>query len=275
MCTVVYRVSEGNKLMFYALSLLVIIAIYIVLEIIARVFKSSDAIELEQRHRYIMAKKALKAEQDAAKRIIDRITLSESESALLSSLDFDPDLILKLKKLTKSEAKPLLQIHHEDITYESPDAPCEGIFFPIPDAYFQTSHNYGSVIRDYGDLMDECESEGYLLFMNDSHTYGKGMAVIKGSEIWDAIRYRKTRADNFGLCTEDIIERLKTWDVCSVIGVSFDWVLIKFANYSSDPNRLAQEIYTFCPDTVMQGCGTIEHLEDYLDVSDEILLWWD
>jgi len=261
--------------MFYALSLLVIIAICIVLEIIAKVFKSSDAIELEQRHKFIMAKKAFKAKQDAARRITDRITLSESECALLSSLDFDPDLILKLKKLAKSEAKPLLQIHHEDNTYESPDAPCEGIFFPIPDAYFQTPPNYGSVFRDYSDLMYEFESKGYLLFMNDSHTYGKGMAVIKGTEIWDVIRYRKTRADNFGLCTEDIIERLKTWDVCSVIGVSFDWVLIKFTNYSSDPHRLAQEIYAFCPDIVMQGCGTIEQLEKYLDVSDELLLWWD
>jgi hypothetical protein len=37
----------------------------------------------------------------------------------------------------------------------------------------------------------------------------------------------------------------------------------------------AEDIYKFCPDIVEQGCGSISKLIEIIDVTGQILLWWD
>lgn len=271
-----------NKYVFYGASLLVVIAIYLVFATIARVFKSSASVELEQKHQQLLAAKAAKAKAEtertkaeAEQRRRERIQLTEEETALIDSLDFDGELILKLKRFTGTDIKPLLQVDHESNSYEDPAAPCEGIFLQSSNPDWQSSATYRYISYEYGDLIAECESKGYLLFFNHSYTYGNGLAIIRGSEPWDILRYRKINANDMGFSTEQIIAKLKEWDVVRVLSASFDSIQIKFADFPSDPKSLAQSIASFCPDVLEQTGKTLAQLEDYLDVSDEIYLWWD
>ena len=36
-----------------------------------------------------------------------------------------------------------------------------------------------------------------------------------------------------------------------------------------------QDIYKLCPNIVNQGCGSISNLIEIIDVTGQILLWWD
>ncbi|MCH4295923.1 DUF4253 domain-containing protein [Shewanella sp. 3B26] len=271
-----------NKFVVYSTSLIVVAAIYMLLTTIAKVFKSSATDELEKKHQKAMANKAAKAREEAERakteaeaRRRERIKLTEEETVLIDSLGFDSELILKLKRFTNSAVKPLLQVHNQDITYEDPAGPCEGIFLQSSNPDWQSSVAHKRISFDYGDLMTECESKGYLLFFNHSYTYGNGFAIIKGSEPWDVLHYRKTNANNMGFSTEEIIAKLKEWDVVRVLSVSFDSTLVKFADFPSDPKALAKSVVAFCPDILQQNDSTQEQLEDYFDVCDEIYLWWD
>lgn len=46
-------------------------------------------------------------------------------------------------------------------------------------------------------------------------------------------------------------------------------------NMPSDLLNLAADIYEFCPDIVNQGCGSVSNLMEIMEVTGQVLLWWD
>lgn len=203
-------------------------------------------------------------------KVLQRSTLQKNEVDLITQLEFDQNLILKLKQYAGGPIEHLPKVNSEDITYENEGEFVDGLFLPysLHSGKFISTSNY-----DFIALKQELLSSNYLIFKNKSYRYGEGIAVLKGTEQWDILRYRKTFADD--ISTEDIIKQLKYWNVAEIIGVDFDKVEIDFGYYHHDIKQLAHEIYEFCPDIIVQGLGTLEQLEEYLDVRTDLTLWWD
>ncbi len=58
-------------------------------------------------------------------------------------------------------------------------------------------------------------------------------------------------------------------------GIDFDWLEGRFTSAIRDPVGLARRFYTFCPDIVDQGTGTVEALVTELEQSQRLYCWWD
>ncbi|HEY8751319.1 MAG TPA: DUF4253 domain-containing protein [Tepidisphaeraceae bacterium] len=84
------------------------------------------------------------------------------------------------------------------------------------------------------------------------------IAVLKTSDPYAMIRLRKSDGANYGLFTEDILDRLDAWRKLGdfeVVGASGSWVAIQFARLPENICTFAEEVYLFCPDSVTQGVG--------------------
>lgn len=102
--------------------------------------------------------------------------------------------------------------------------------------------------------------------------------MIKTKDQFDILRYQATNGGNYGIDTDSIVNVLKRWDEkykIEILGADYDWVEGQFLNPPKDFNELANSMYHFCPDIVIQGTGTVDALEDELSQSNQLYLWWD
>jgi len=67
---------------------------------------------------------------------------------------------------------------------------------------------------------------------------------------------RQTNGVNFGVYTQDVLDRLDEWaERCSfaVLGAGWDWVELKFDTLPDDVEDFAEDVVEFCPDTIDQA----------------------
>lgn len=103
------------------------------------------------------------------------------------------------------------------------------------------------------------------------------LAVLRTRDPLDAVRVMGTRGVNHGIDTDSIISRLRDWDVrygLGIIGAGRDWVEADLT-VLDEVDRLAAEVFAFCPDVVEQGTGTVEALADEMRRRRKLYLWWD
>jgi hypothetical protein len=81
-------------------------------------------------------------------------------------------------------------------------------------------------------------------------------------------------AGNYGITTDDIVERLTKWQsLCSftVTHAETDTVDITFNTLPKDMDAFVRDLYDFCPDLVDQGTGCTEELvEMYEELSPQL-----
>lgn len=86
---------------------------------------------------------------------------------------------------------------------------------------------------------------------------------------------------NYSVTNEQILKRLKEWDVKfgieKILDLNFDTLHIQLRKKisSSEALELAKEIYEFCPDVIDQGSGSVEHYAEETLEANAIFLWWD
>ena len=76
----------------------------------------------------------------------------------------------------------------------------------------------------------------------------------------------------------EVIARMRQWEnrySFDIIAVGFDFVEAIFTRPPADMYSFAREVYSFCPDVVDQGTGTVEALADEMRRSNRLFLWWD
>lgn len=108
--------------------------------------------------------------------------------------------------------------------------------------------------------------KGYRAFWSERHKPNgtretHEVAVLKTSDPFAMIRLRRTDGANYDVSTDDIIDRLTGWQqMCTfdVVGASRDWVALVFAKLPEKICAFAEEIYSFCPDSVGQGVGLLQ-----------------
>lgn len=194
--------------------------------------------------------------------------LTTHEMELIKKINFNSDLLIELKGLTKSDFKQLPAIEEEtgDI-YE--DKFYEGV-------YSDTTED--QAVQYVKKLKNKFRENGYLIFVFENNDDKKGVAVIKGTDDLDIIRYRRTDGINYDLENTAVVAKISEWKTkygLIIIGCSRDWVQIEFDKLPSNLDSFAKEVYAFCPDSVDQGVGSIENLKEAIKEMNGLWLWWD
>lgn len=195
-------------------------------------------------------------------------TLTTSESELLRKIEFNADIMSELKDLTRSELHQLPAIDEEtgDVVHEKY---YKGIYSETTEAY---------AVEFVKKLKAKFRAHGYLIFVFEGEVNEKGVAVIKGQDELDILRYRRTDGINYDLNNEDVVKKVSEWKSAfglQVIGCSRDWLYLEFDELPKDIAAFAKEVYEFCPDTVDQGVGTMEKLKEVIVEMKGVWLWWD
>lgn len=129
-------------------------------------------------------------------------------------------------------------------------------------------------------LKEEFKGNEYNIFYSKV-SYDKTpelICILKSADKYDVLRALKSNGINYDIDTDSLIEKLKEWEKeygIEIEGADGDWVDIKFNKLPEDIKKFAKEIYEFCPDSVDQGVGSLEELENYLKVYKGVFLWWD
>lgn len=188
---------------------------------------------------------------------------------LVKSIDFDPGLISELKDKLKSEVKQLPAIDAETADIIRSEY-FNGIYLDAP-----AEENAGEYVSR---LKEKFRKKGYLIFYQEESYDKENIAVIKGTDELDILRYRKTNAINYGMENEDILKKTSEWNSkygLIILGCSRDWIEISFNTLPDNLNVFAQEVFEFCPDIVYQGVGSVENLEEAILFTQGVWLWWD
>lgn len=194
--------------------------------------------------------------------------LSKVETELINKINFKTDLLTELKSLTNSDLKLLPAIEQETGDIFN-DKLYDGI-------YSETSEE--KAIGFVKKLKNKFRENGYLIFVFEGDDDKKSVAVIKGTDDLDILRYRRTAGINYDLENENVVKRISKWKTkygLIVIGCGRDWLQIEFVKLPTDLNVFAKEVYKFCPDSVDQGVGTIDKLKETIKEMNGLWLWWD
>lgn len=194
--------------------------------------------------------------------------LNSIETELLNKINFDTELISEIKKFTKNDLKQLPSIDQE--TGEVVESKLfDGI-------YSETTEE--NAIEYVKRLKTKFREKGYLIFVFESEDDKKGLAVIKGNDDLEILRYRRTDGINYDLGNNDVVKKISEWKTkygLTVIGCSRDWLQVEFDKLPTDLDAFANEVYEFCPDSVDQGVGSIENLKEVIVEMKGLWLWWD
>lgn len=194
--------------------------------------------------------------------------LTQTETDLLKKIDFNTELATELKDLTNKDFKQLPAIDEEtgDVL--------NGKYFN--GVYSETTEN--KAIDYVKKLKSKYRENGYLIFVFESEDNKKNVAVIKGKDDLEILRYRRTDGINHDLENDDVVKKIFEWNSkygLIVIGCSRDWLQVEFERLPTDLDAFAKEVYEFCPDSVDQGVGTIDKLKEVIKEMKGVWLWWD
>jgi hypothetical protein len=194
--------------------------------------------------------------------------LKQTETSLLTKIDFKVELFTEIKEVTKNEIKQLPAIEEEtgDILGRKF---FDGVFSEV------SEERAVDFVKKSKTTFKE---NGYLIFVFEGEGNKKNIAVIKGTDELDILRYRKTNGINYGLGNSDIINKISEWKAkygLMVIGCGRDWLQVEFDKLPTDLETFANEVFAFCPDSVDQGAGTIEKLKETILEQKGVWLWWD
>ncbi|MEZ5650856.1 MAG: DUF4253 domain-containing protein [Burkholderiaceae bacterium] len=107
---------------------------------------------------------------------------------------------------------------------------------------------------------------------------GTEIVVGRGSTQFDILRVAASDAVNYDMGTEDLIARLQRWDKdigIDIYAAQTDLIQLRLKSLPNDVGAFAQEVYSFCPDIVDQGAGSLHELASEIERTKELTLWWD
>lgn len=205
-------------------------------------------------------------------------TLTIEDKELIEVTGFDAGIILKIRIYTDSSF--IISEGNPDIS----------ILFKDSSNYIEyTNRNMkGLVLQESKEkaekmvqkLRSVLNNKGYQIYrseMNFGYSPDK-ITILKTKDKYDLLRFEGTNGINYNLYIEDIIDQLKVWDslyVLDIIAVGFDFIEADIRKLPKDMSGFCHDLYTFCPDIVEQGTGSIEALKSEISLTKKLFLWWD
>jgi len=200
------------------------------------------------------------------------LPLSESEITLLDSLEIDKDILKTVRNYTDSAISPMNSI---DDYYEegSPSADYKPHGFT-----FQSQEK--DTRRTVYTLYEDLREKGYFIYTSETN-FGYSpdqVTVLRGKDQFDILRAEGTNGINHDVYPEDVIKKLTAWHKqfpFEIVGADNDWIEARFITRFRGMEKLAREVYDFCPDVVDQGTETVENLAMEMKQTNTLYLWWD
>jgi len=138
-------------------------------------------------------------------------------------------------------------------------------------------------------LYEKLNNKNYLVFLtNRDFDYENhpadgrevlDIAIIKGKDPYEIIKLINTNGQNCNRITNEVvINKLKEWEKFTkfrIRVVDNDYIEAEISRLPSDIDKFAKEIFSFAPDVVDQGAGTLEELKQYIKIEKYFWLWWD
>lgn len=193
--------------------------------------------------------------------------LTKTETELVKKCNFDPEVATMLKKEAGAE---LTQLPKTDP--ETGDL-IVGFFDGI--VSMNKSSENEPIVEN---LRKAFKQKGYLVFEFSDGENLTGIALLKGTDELDVIRYRNTQAPNYNLDPNAIVAALEKWKkLCSfaITGCANDWIKISFDTLPKNMTTFAKDVYKLCPDSVDQGAGSVSALKEEITDNKTLMLWWD
>jgi len=193
--------------------------------------------------------------------------LSASAEELADTLKFDRKVVVMVKEITSARIISRLT----GFDSEGYQIIASGIVVSVPED--KTDRILSSLRRKLLPIK-------YMPFIVEINAGLKieKIGILKGTDQYDILRIMHTNGDNYDISNQDVIERLKEWEILSpfdIAGADNDWVEIEFRTLPKDLKAFAQEVYDFCPDALDKGPGSIEELENEIQKTKKLFLWWD
>ncbi len=194
------------------------------------------------------------------------VTLSPSEEELAKSIKFDRRVLVLVKEETQDHISRLVGFDEDGYQIIA-----SGIVVPVPE---------DKMDRIFASLRKKLIPLKYMPFvveMNEGLKIEK-IGILKGTDQFEILRIMHTDGDDYDISNQDVIDRLKEWEVHSpfdIIGADSDWVEIEFKRLPKDLDAFAEEVYDFCPDAVDQGPGSVAALAKEIQKTKKLFLWWD
>jgi hypothetical protein len=198
--------------------------------------------------------------------------------SLAKNLNVDIEVINAIKKYT--DANILQAVLEEDAEFGYEDSTVFEAF---------KLKNIGGVsveIKSEGsmnmvrNLQNDLTAKGYIVYLA-SQNFGYDLDrinILKTTDPLDALRFQGTNGVNYDVFCENIIHNLQQYDAkygLVIEGAGLDFVQARIKKMPDDMRSFVNEIYAFCPDTVDQGAGTIEELEEEIKNTHTLYYWWD
>jgi len=196
----------------------------------------------------------------------EQVVLTPADRALLTSLDFDAEIALRVKQLCQGDLEQLAGMDDKGNATKAP-----GLAVTVPKTGAE---------QIVDGLRADLKTRGYLAFLVKKNYGGAPdkIALLKGADPYAILSIMQTNGANYEVTTKDIVARLNAWEKKSsfdITGADFDWVQIKFTVLPSELNAFAEEVYKFCPDSVDQGAGDVKKLAEEIQRTRMLFLWWD
>jgi Domain of unknown function (DUF4253) len=183
--------------------------------------------------------------------------LTPAEREMAGQIGFDEATLLLVKERSGKDVERLIVLNDDD-QFE----PGNGISVAVANG-----HEAERLMKE---LSPAITPSGYEAFWSERRKLNGGketdeVVVLKTDDPYAMVRLRRSDGGNYGITTEDIIDRLTAWrQMCdfTVVGASRDWVALVFSRLPERICWFAEEVYQFCPDTVDQGVGLSRKRDD-------------
>ncbi len=119
---------------------------------------------------------------------------------------------------------------------------------------------------------------GNTQWLGEEQHDGDEIVVGLGASQFDMLRIARSDGINHDLETEDLIAKLTEYDSrygIDIYHAESDTVEFVLGRMPEDLTAFCQDLYSFCPDVVDQGTGSIDKLEDEIEARGQVFLWWD
>lgn len=125
---------------------------------------------------------------------------------------------------------------------------------------------------------------GYVAFVGTTNWLGtfkpNGVELVvgPGQDQFEILRHAQSDAANYDLSTEDLVQRLKSYDKEFGIDITHaetDTIDFDLLHVPDNIETFAEDLYEFCPDLVDQGCGSVAALVEDIRRRHRVQLWWD
>lgn len=193
-------------------------------------------------------------------------SLSASEERIAIQIGFERDIVL----LVKGEARgPVHRLSGYD--EDGYQIMANGLTVSVPRSRSE------QVLWSLRDKLKPSKYMAFIIDINNALKVDK-IGIIRGTDQFDILEVMHTNGDDDDVSHEEVIEKLRAWGkrfTFDIIGAENDWVEIEFRIMPRDLKIFADEVYSFSPDAVDEGAGSLPALLKEINTTKKLMLWWD